>query len=351
MPLANDAHSQQSVLNRYMKTKKGLGKGLDALLGASRSAPVRTAPLENIDQLNSNTESSDLESIADQNQIENIKSDGEQAATHTQARHVGEVVVQLGVERCQRGKYQPRRVIDSENLEELAASIRQQGIMQPIVVRPIQDASVEYEIIAGERRWRAAQLIGLNQVPAIVREVSDEAAIAMALIENLQRENLNPMDEAYALHRLQQEFEMTHQEVADAVGKSRSAVSNAMRLMGLGKEVKLLLENGDIEMGHARSLLSLTDHQQSKAAVEVVEKCLSVRQTESLVKALLNPIAKNDAAKISEGEDANIKSLETDLSDKLGAGVTIQHHPKGKGKLVITYNSLDELDGILAHIR
>lgn len=334
-----------------MKTKKGLGKGLDALLGASRSTPVKTSPLENIDQLNANIELSDLESIDNQSSLEKIKSDGEPLAEQAQTTQTGEAVVQLGVERCQRGKYQPRRVIDSDNLEELASSIQQQGIMQPIVVRPIQGASVEYEIIAGERRWRAAQLIGLNLVPAIIREVSDEAAIAMALIENLQRENLNPMDEAYALHRLQQEFEMTHQEVADAVGRSRSAVSNALRLMGLGKEVKLLLENGDIEMGHARSLLSLTDQQQSKAAAEVVEKCLSVRQTESLVKSLLNPKAKKDRAKISEKEDANIKTLETDLSDKLGAGVTIQHQPKGKGKLVITYNSLDELDGILAHIR
>ena len=319
-----------------MKTKKGLGKGLDALLGASKSAPVKTAPLEQIDPSPTTSKASvaELENLAPETANEDT-----------------ERVLQLAIDRCQRGKYQPRRVIDNEKLEELAASIKQQGIMQPIVVRATQGGTTDFEIIAGERRWRAAQLAGLTRVPAIVREVNDEAAIAMALIENLQRDNLNPMDEAYALYRLQQEFEMTHQEVANAVGKSRSAVSNSLRLMGLNKEVKLLLENGDIEMGHARAILALTESQQSNAAAQVVDKHLSVRQTESLVKALGKPKAKSTPAKLESEVDANIRSLETDLSEKLGAAVTIQHTPRGKGKLVVNYTSLDELDGILDHIR
>lgn len=340
-----------------MKTKKGLGKGLDALLGANRAAPVKTspvnkelenkepvkkAPLENLEQQSPDTACLPGEASVPSNTIEKRPAMVDQGAEH---------VLQLSVERCQRGKYQPRRVIDNEGLEELAASIKQQGVMQPIVVRPVIGGSTEFEIIAGERRWRAAQIAGLHSVPAIVREVNDEAAIAMALIENLQRDNLNPMDEAYALYRLQQEFELTHQEVADAVGKSRSAVSNALRLMGLSKEVKLLLENGDIEMGHARAILALPEIQQPKAAAEVVEKRLNVRQTESLVKNLLKPKPKPSLPKLDSEVDANIRSLETELSEKLGASVTIQHSPKGKGKLTVSYTSLDELDGILDHIQ
>ena len=252
----------------------------------------------------------------------------------------------LPVEFVVRGKYQPRRDMHPDALEELAESIKEQGIMQPIVVRPL--AENKYEIIAGERRWRAAQLAGLAEIPALVREVPDEAAIAMALIENIQREDLNPIEEAIALSRLQQEFELTQQEVAKAVGKSRTAVTNLLRLMALNPEVKKMLEYGDLEMGHARALLSLTDVEQLEAAQAVVSKGLSVRQTESLVRRLLQE--KEQGEKKNKKIDPNIKSLEDDLSAKIGARVAIQCNAKGKGKLVISYNSLDELDGVLEHI-
>lgn len=253
----------------------------------------------------------------------------------------------LPVEFVVRGKYQPRRDMHSDALEELAESIKEQGIMQPIVVRPV--GNNRYEIIAGERRWRAAQLAGLENVPALVREVPDEAAIAMALIENIQREDLNPIEEAIALSRLQKEFELTQQEVAQAVGKSRTAVTNLLRLMALNSEVKKLLENGDLEMGHARALLPLSDMEQPEAARTVVSKELSVRQTESLVRRILQE--KEQGAKKLKKVDPNIKALEDDLSEKIGARVAIQCNAKGKGKLVISYNSLDELDGVLAHIQ
>jgi ParB family transcriptional regulator, chromosome partitioning protein len=289
--------------------KKGLGRGLDALLGAGNASQ----PAGN-------------------------------AAVDSQEQHV---LKQLPVDLIQRGKYQPRRDIDPESLQELAESIRAQGIMQPIVVRPISDR--KYEIIAGERRWRAAQIAGLDQVPAVIRDVSDEAAIAMALIENIQREDLNPIEEAVSLQRLQQEFDLTQQEVADAVGKSRSTIANLLRLMSLQEDVRLLLERGDMEMGHARALLGLDGMQQSQAARTVVGKGLSVRQTEALVRTLL---ARQDVPLPTRAQlDPNIRQLQDDLSQKLGARVQIQHSAKGKGKLVLSYNSLDELDGILAHIK
>jgi ParB family chromosome partitioning protein len=217
--------------------------------------------------------------------------------------------------------------------------------MQPIVVRPI--SSDKYEIIAGERRWRASQIAGLDTIPAIIKPVGDEAAIAMSLIENIQREDLNPIEEAMALKRLQDEFELTQQEVADAVGKSRATVTNLIRLIGLNLIVRRMLEHGDLEMGHARALLSLPDMQQSEAAKTVAGRGLSVRQTESLVRRL---IAGGGTKKESAGIDPDIKNLEENLADKLGAKVLIQHTAKGKGRLILKYNSLDELDGILAHI-
>jgi ParB family chromosome partitioning protein len=232
-----------------------------------------------------------------------------------------------------------------EALEELAASIRNQGVMQPIVVRPI--SAEKYEIIAGERRWRATQMAGLDTIPAIVKPVGDEAAIAMSLIENIQRENLNPIEEAMALKRLQDEFELTQQEVADAVGKSRVTVTNLIRLIGLHIDVRRMLEHGDLEMGHARALLSLPDEQQTQVARTVAGKGLSVRQTEALVRRLMAGNSTQPAGKIL---DPDIKNLEDNLADKLGAKVMIQHSAKGKGKLVVKYNSLDELDGILSHI-
>jgi len=252
----------------------------------------------------------------------------------------------LPIDLVQRGKYQPRTDMHEEALEDLANSIRRQGVMQPIVVRPI--SSDRYEIIAGERRWRASQLAGLDTIPAIIKPVSDEAAIAMSLIENIQREDLNPIEEAMALKRLQDEFELTQQEVADAVGKSRATVTNLMRLISLSIDVRRMLEHGDLEMGHARALLSLPDIQQSQAARTVVGRGLSVRQTESLVRRLI--ASGGDTSKINKLIDPDIKNLEESLADKLGAKIIIQHTAKGKGKLIVKYNSLDELDGILSHI-
>jgi ParB family chromosome partitioning protein len=217
--------------------------------------------------------------------------------------------------------------------------------MQPIVVRPISPE--KYEIIAGERRWRATQMAGLDTIPAIVKPVGDEATIAMSLIENIQRENLNPIEEAMALKRLQDEFELTQQEVADAVGKSRVTVTNLIRLIGLHIDVRRMLEHGDLEMGHARAVLSLPDEQQTQVARTVAGKGLSVRQTEALVRRLMAGNSTRPAGKIL---DPDIKNLEDNLADKLGAKVMIQHSAKGKGKLVVEYNNLDELDGILSHI-
>lgn len=254
---------------------------------------------------------------------------------------------QLPVELLKRGKYQPRRDMDPDALEELAESIRQQGIMQPVVVRPIADD--QYEIIAGERRWRAAQLAELDKVPAIIRDVEDDAAVAMALIENIQRENLNAMEEATALQRLQDEFELTQGEVAEAVGKSRSTVTNLLRLINLTDEVKVMLEHGDLEMGHGRAMLSLDPERQIQVARQVETKSLSVRQTEALVRRLLEDKPSKKVAKSKP--DADIVRLQDDLSEKVGAEVSVQHSNNGKGKLVIKYNSLDELDGILTHIK
>lgn len=261
----------------------------------------------------------------------------------TDGKHLREIPVEL----VQRGKYQPRRDMDQQALEELAESIRQQGIMQPIVVRPVSES--HFEIIAGERRWRASQLAGLDRVPAIVRDVPDEAAVAMALIENIQRENLNAMEEAIALQRLQDEFELTQGEVAEAIGKSRSTVTNLLRLMNLNDDVKLMLEHGDLEMGHGRALLALPSEQQLKAANQVNSKSMSVRQTEALVRKLIE--APTDKKATNKTKDANIQRLETDLSERLGAAIEISHGRGGKGRLVISYSSLDELDGILSHIK
>ena len=298
--------------------KRGLGRGLDALLGASTAPRASEADAAGV--------------AASEGQPQVMKEDG--------------ALKELPVDLVQRGKYQPRRDIDPESLQELADSIKVQGVMQPIVVRPISDR--KYEIIAGERRWRATQLAGLDVIPAVVRDVSDQAAIAMALIENIQREDLNPIEEAMSLQRLQQEFELTQQEVANAVGKSRSTVANLLRLMTLQEEVRRLVEHGDLEMGHARALLALDGAEQSHAARSVVGKGLSVRQTEALVR---NVLAQKDRPAPDKTIDPNIRQLQDDLAQRLGARVQIQHSAKGKGKLVLAYNSLDELDGILSHIK
>ncbi|HEX7114949.1 MAG TPA: ParB/RepB/Spo0J family partition protein [Steroidobacter sp.] len=266
-----------------------------------------------------------------------------------------EELQKLPIDLLQRGKYQPRIDMRQETLQELADSIRAQGVVQPIVVRPISDESApgqrRYEIIAGERRWRAAQLAGLHEIPAVIRRVPDEAAIAMALIENIQRENLNPLEEARALERLIKEFDMTHATAAEAVGRSRAAVSNLLRLLELSDEVKELVEQRRIEMGHARALLGLENRrQQAEVAALVAQKQLSVRETEALVKRLTSQPRETEAAPATR-DDPNIRKLESDLSEKLGAKVTIKHSPSGKGTLVISYHTLDELDGILSHIR
>lgn len=254
---------------------------------------------------------------------------------------------QIPIDQLQRGKYQPRTHMNPEALEELSASIKAQGVVQPIVARRLSTGS--YEIVAGERRWRAAQLAGLETIPAVVRQIPDEAAIAIALIENIQRENLNPIEEANALQRLIDEFGMTHQQVAEAVGRSRAAVTNLLRLLTLNGDVRELLENAKMDMGHARALLALDGKRQSQTAQQVVEKGLSVRETENLVRRLLAQPSGHQSS--GNRVDADVRLLTQQLSEKLGTKVRLQQSAKGKGRLVIEYNSLDELDGILAHIR
>jgi ParB family transcriptional regulator, chromosome partitioning protein len=267
----------------------------------------------------------------------------------------GEELAKVPLDLLQRGRYQPRIDMRPETLQELADSIKAQGVVQPIVVRPVGvpgiGESQRYEIVAGERRWRAAQMAGLAEIPAVIRRIPDNAAIAVALIENIQRENLNPLEEARALERLIKEFELTHQEAAEAVGRSRAAVSNLLRLLELAPEVCELVEKRQIEMGHARALLALSDkRQQADVAALIAKKGLSVRETEALVRGM-----QQAAAPATDGQaaprDPNVHRLEQELAEKLGAKVAIQHSTGGKGKLVVTYNSLDELDGILAHIQ
>ncbi len=251
----------------------------------------------------------------------------------------------LAVDLIVPGRYQPRKVFNLEDLQDLANSIKAQGIIQPVVVRRIN--AKQYELIAGERRWRAAQLAGLAEVPAIIREVPDSAAIAMALIENIQRRDLNVMEEAEALNRLILEFQMTHQEVAEAVGKSRTVVTNLLRLLKLNPDVRALVEQNKLEMGHARALLVLEGAKQSELAQIIVLRQLSVRQVEELVRQFLD---KNANTPKVHKVDPDILSLQKKLGEKLGAEVKIQHLPNGHGKLMIHYNSSDELEGILAHI-
>lgn len=306
--------------------KRGLGRGLDALLAGSKtmaSTPPQSVSLTPDPAISAATEPKVV----------------------TPAPSLDGSLRHLPVEFIQPGKYQPRMDLRPEALEELANSIRSQGVMQPIVVRPI--SSNKFEIIAGERRWRACQLAGLDKIPVIIRDVPDNAAIAMALIENIQRENLNPVEEAQALKRLQDEFSLTQQEVADAVGKSRTAVTNLLRLMNLQLEVRTFLEHGDLEMGHARALLGLPAEQQSSAARVVIAKSLSVRQTEAMVRRMLS--GQKPGGKATQ-PDPDIRALQDELSDKLGAEVLVDHRAKGKGRLVIKYSSLDQLDGILSKI-
>lgn len=322
-----------------MSKKRKLGRGLDALLGGLNRAP-------NAESEGNNTTNRHV-SLDSQEVI--LANDKEQRAG---AAPADGQLAEIPVDLIRRGKYQPRRDMHPEALEELANSIKIQGVMQPIIVRPIgkSDGETLYEIIAGERRWRASQQAGLDTIPAIVRDVPDEAAIAMALIENIQREDLNAMEEAMALHRLKEEFELTHQEVANAVGKSRVTVTNLLRLMTLHMDVQKMLEQGDLEMGHARALLSLPENEQRAAAKDVIGKAMSVRQTEALVRRLLQQ-NENTQSKAEARVDPDIKHLQDSLAEKIGAPVIVQHNAKGRGKLILSYNSLDELDGILSHIK
>ncbi len=271
------------------------------------------------------------------------------------AAPAGDALTKLPLDLLQRGKYQPRIDMRQETLRELADSIRAQGVVQPIVVRPVgmpaAGESQRYEIIAGERRWRAAQLAGLSEIPAIIRRIPDEAAIAVALIENIQREDLNSLEEARALERLINEFQLTHQQCADAIGRSRAAVTNLLRLLEAAPEVCELVANHSLEMGHARALLGLTNkRKQAEVGAMVAKRGLSVRDTEALVRRMQQPdTAKGEAP--APPRDPNVQRLEQELAEKLGAKVLIRHAASGKGKVVVSYNSLDELDGILAHIK
>jgi ParB family chromosome partitioning protein len=299
--------------------KKRLGRGLDALLSKPAAKTTEAQPIP----VASNTATDGLSSIP--------------------------------VEHLQRGQYQPRVDMRQDSLEELAKSIQTQGIVQPIVVRPVasgNNKTQRYEIVAGERRWRAAQMAGLHEVPVIIRDIPDESAIAMALIENIQREDLNPIEESRALDRLIREFDLTHAEAAEAVGRSRASVSNLLRLQELSEKVLPMLEARDLEMGHARALLAITNAaQQFDAARQVVKNGMSVRETERLVRRMQeNDGAKKSAKPVTEG-NADIRRLEVEVSEKLGAKVRVDHTKKGSGKLVISYNTLDELDGILKHIK
>lgn len=282
------------------KRKSGLGRGLDALLSASAQD----------------------EASEDTNQL-----------------------LLIPVHKIQRGEYQPRVHIDQSALEELAASIKAQGLVQPVVVRTISDG---YELIAGERRWRACQLAGMQDIPAIVKDIPDKSAAAMSLIENIQREDLNPMEESRALQRLINEFELTHQQVGDAVGRSRAAVSNLLRLQELSPKVMPLLEQGKLEMGHARALLSLEEPNQLKPAETIIARQLSVREAEKLVKSLKQ---ETPAPTKKQPRSPDVLRLEQDLGERVGASVAVQYNSKGQGKLIISYNNLDELDGILSHIK
>jgi len=299
-----------------MVKKRGLGKGLEALLGSGAT---------------------------------NLKDDIAQVTAKQIDSTISSAEFQhLPIDVIQRGRYQPRTNFNLDALQELADSIKAQGVVQPIVVRPLSATPGQYELVAGERRWRAAQLAELHEIPALVRDISDQEAMAVALIENIQRQELNPIEEAKALVRLVEEFGLTHQEAADAVGRSRVSVSNLLRLLTLATDVRHMVEDGQLEMGHARAILGLESTKQLQAALEVAKKGLSVRETEQLVRKLNKP----ESEKVEKTSlDPDTRRLQEDLSEKLGAKVVFQHGNNGKGKMLIHYNSIDELDGILDHIK
>jgi ParB family chromosome partitioning protein len=319
-----------------MNKRKSLGRGLDALLSSARPAPTPQPPPPA-------TESA---------------ATPQPTAPAVAAAPPESALREVPVDLLRRGKYQPRVDMREETLAELAESIKQQGVVQPIVVRPVPNpggsGETQYEIVAGERRWRAAQMAGLQTIPAVVRDIPDESAVAVALIENIQRENLNPIEEARSLHRLIEEFGLTHADAADAVGRSRATVTNLLRLLELPRIVRESLELRELDMGHARALLGLPS---PELQIEIGERARkqgwSVRATESAVRQLAGPSngSKKSKAGVAAGaSDPNVRRLEADLAETLGAAVSIEHGPKG-GRVVIKYNGLDELEGILAHIK
>jgi ParB family chromosome partitioning protein len=313
-----------------MNKRKSLGRGLEALLSSAKPAAQPAAP---------------------------VPTPAAGAAAPIAAKAPESALREVPVDLLRRGKYQPRVDMREESLAELAESIRAQGVVQPIVVRPLPNpggGETQYEIVAGERRWRAAQLAGLQTIPAVVRDIPDEAAVAVALIENIQREDLNPIEEARSLHRLCEEFGLTHADAAEAVGRSRAAVTNLLRLLELPRPVRELLEHRQLDMGHARALLGVESPElQAELAQRVVKQGLSVRETESAVRKLTGGAGAGKGGKPAAGRasgDPNVRRLESDLAETLGAAVSIEHGPKG-GRVVIRYNGLDELEGILSHIK
>jgi len=301
--------------------RKSLGRGLDALLSSAAGSSAARA---------------------------------ETAAVESGAAPADATLREVPVDLRQRGRYQPRVDMRDESLAELAESIKAQGVVQPIIVRPLPsqgDGEKRYEIVAGERRWRAAQLAGLHAIPAVVRDIPDESAVAVALIENIQRENLNPIEEARALSRLVEEFGLTHEDAATAVGRSRATVTNLLRLLELPRAVRTFLESRELDMGHARALLGLpTSEMQFEIAERIVKQGWSVREAEAAVRRVAGSPTDKSRGSAREASDPNVRRLETDLAETLGASVKIEHGPKG-GRVVIRYHGLEELEGILAHIK
>ncbi|PIZ04796.1 MAG: chromosome partitioning protein ParB [Gammaproteobacteria bacterium CG_4_10_14_0_8_um_filter_38_16] len=306
--------------------KRGLGKGLSDLGLGALLGDLKT-PAAPINQVEFGSEAVSMEE-------NNTAIDGQ--------------LKKLPIQALKPGKYQPRKIMTSDALEELANSIRQQGVIQPIIVRPI--GQNQYEIIAGERRWRAAQLAALTHIPAIIRDINDETAMVFALIENIQRRDLNVMEEAAALNRLMTEFQMTHEAIAEAVGKSRTTVTNLLRLLKLNADIRELVETGQIEMGHARALLMLDENNQAIAANMIVTRKLSVRETEDLIRKMMSESLNKTSATSARSEKMILHTLQDRLTQKLGAKVSVTQNAKGRGKLIIEYKNEKELEIILAHV-
>ena len=323
--------------------KKTMGRGLESLLERRATSSGSKPSQKSADnQKAKGAEPKTSDESVDVTPVTSVAISAEPTAVS------GDKLRLLGIDQIQRGTYQPRRHFDAELLQELADSLKSEGLIQPILVRP-QNNDGSYELVAGERRWRAAQLAGLTEIPAIVRDMEDQSVAAVSLIENIQRKDLNPLEEAEALRRLCEEFGLSHQEVADSVGRSRSAVTNLMRLLDLHEDVKSLVDAGEIDMGHARALLGAPFEDQPGLAKRIAKQGLTVRAVEQQIKALRKgPSARTGNTVVS---DPDIDRLSKHLSEKFGASVSIRHRSSGAGKLEIAYNTMDELDGILNHIK